>query len=97
MEVPSRELPAADPVPATSTVPQIAVPVSPSPPTSQDNTAPGVARTDASGPSPARPQPTSGPSVNLWDERYESRTDLRVFAPQFGPRRAYYGGPQKQF
>ena len=37
--------------------------------------------------------------VNLWDEQYEIRsgTGLGVFAPQFGPRRAFYGGLQKEF
>jgi outer membrane receptor protein involved in Fe transport len=37
--------------------------------------------------------------MNLWDERYEIRsgTGLGVFAPQFGPRRAFYGGLQKEF
>jgi outer membrane receptor protein involved in Fe transport len=37
--------------------------------------------------------------INLWDEKYEIRsgTGLGVFAPQFGPRRAFYGGLQKEF
>jgi hypothetical protein len=87
-EVPSRVRPAANPAPAAPTVTQMAVPVSP---------APGVARTDVDSPS-ARPQPTSGPSVNQRDERYEIRrgTGLGVFAPQFGPRRASDGGLQKE-
>jgi outer membrane receptor protein involved in Fe transport len=37
--------------------------------------------------------------INLWDERYRLRdgTGLGVFAAQFGPRRAFYGGLQKEF
>lgn len=37
--------------------------------------------------------------VNLWDEKYKIRdgTGLGVFAPQFGARRAFYGGLQKEF
>jgi len=37
--------------------------------------------------------------INLWDERYKIRdgSGLGVFAPQFGPRRAFYGGLQKEF
>jgi outer membrane receptor protein involved in Fe transport len=37
--------------------------------------------------------------INLWDERYKLRdgTGLGVFAAQFGPRRAFYGGLQKEF
>ena len=36
---------------------------------------------------------------NLWDEQYKIRdgTGLGVFAPQFGPRRAFYGGLKKEF
>jgi outer membrane receptor protein involved in Fe transport len=36
---------------------------------------------------------------NLWDEQYKVRdgTGLGVFAPQFGPRRAFYGGLKKEF
>src|SRR5713226_4225177 len=64
MEEPSRALPAANPAPAAPPAAQMPVPVSPSPATSQDNTAPGAARTDVNGPSQARPEPTSGPSVS---------------------------------
>ena len=37
--------------------------------------------------------------INLWDEKYKLRdgTGLGVFAAQFGPRRAFYGGLQKEF
>lgn len=37
--------------------------------------------------------------INLWDEKYKLRdgTGLGVFAPQFGARRAFYGGLQKEF
>jgi len=37
--------------------------------------------------------------LNLWDEQYKLRggTGLGVFAPQFGARRAFYGGLQKEF
>jgi outer membrane receptor protein involved in Fe transport len=37
--------------------------------------------------------------INVWDERYKLRdgTGLGVFAAQFGPRRAFYGGLQKEF
>jgi outer membrane receptor protein involved in Fe transport len=37
--------------------------------------------------------------VNLWDEQYKIRdgSGLGVFAPQFGARRAFYGGLQKEF
>jgi outer membrane receptor protein involved in Fe transport len=37
--------------------------------------------------------------INLWDEKYKLRdgSGLGVFAPQFGPRRAFYGGLQKEF
>jgi hypothetical protein len=36
---------------------------------------------------------------NIWDEQYKIRdgTGLGVFAPQFGPRRAFYGGLKKEF
>ena len=36
---------------------------------------------------------------NLWDEQYIIRngTGLGVFAQQFGPRRAFYGGLKKEF
>jgi hypothetical protein len=60
-------------------VTQMAVPVSPSPATSQDNTALGAARTEVSGPSQARPEPTSHPSVNRWDERYEIRSGTGLY------------------
>jgi outer membrane receptor protein involved in Fe transport len=37
--------------------------------------------------------------INLWDEKYKLRdgSGLGVFAAQFGPRRAFYGGLQKEF
>jgi outer membrane receptor protein involved in Fe transport len=37
--------------------------------------------------------------INLWDEKYKLRdgTGLGVFAAQFGPRRAFYGGLQTEF
>jgi hypothetical protein len=37
--------------------------------------------------------------TNLWDERYKIRdgTGLGVFAPQFGARRAFFGGLRKEF
>jgi outer membrane receptor protein involved in Fe transport len=37
--------------------------------------------------------------INLWDEKYKIRdgTGLGVFAPQFGPRRAFYAGIKKEF
>jgi outer membrane receptor protein involved in Fe transport len=37
--------------------------------------------------------------INVWDEKYKLRdgTGLGVFAAQFGPRRAFYGGLQKEF
>jgi outer membrane receptor protein involved in Fe transport len=37
--------------------------------------------------------------INLWDEKYKIRdgTGLGVFAPQFGPRRAFYAGLKKEF
>jgi hypothetical protein len=37
--------------------------------------------------------------VNLWDEQYKIRdgSGLGVFAPQYGARRAFYGGLQKEF
>jgi outer membrane receptor protein involved in Fe transport len=37
--------------------------------------------------------------INPWDEKYKLRdgTGLGVFAAQFGPRRAFYGGLQKDF
>src|SRR5207244_11950838 len=36
---------------------------------------------------------------NLWDEQYVIRngTGVGVFAKQFGPRRAFYGGLKKEF
>jgi len=37
--------------------------------------------------------------INLWDEKYKIRdgSGLGVFAPQFGPRRAFYAGIKKEF
>jgi outer membrane receptor protein involved in Fe transport len=37
--------------------------------------------------------------VNIFDESYELRngTGIGVFAPQYGPRRGFYGGLSKKF
>ena len=37
--------------------------------------------------------------TNLWDEQYKIRdgSGLGVFAPQFGPRRGFFGGLKMDF